>query len=311
MNMDHVNKWLTLGANIGVLAGIFLLIAEINHNSAVSEMQFYIDRRAGVDELSSIMLDDDFASLWNRSISQPESISSADFNRLGAYLSRRTASWRLNFVMEDRGFRGRGSAQNYLNNTIAAYFGNPVAQLWWKTQRNSWPDGFAAVMDESMKEVSPTANREFSMALEQELRALQHSPADPNAARIRAHRAASNNAIQNHDAAGVVAYLAPEYQITTGSGALYHDGPEEEAVLWQEIFSANEDIVYVRTPAHVEVSSYLPRAAERGNWVGSWTTPSGLKEVGGSYFATWIKVEDAWKIRSEEFVTLFCTGAEC
>jgi len=38
MNTDRVNKWLTLGANVGVLAGLILLVAEIRQNTELSEM---------------------------------------------------------------------------------------------------------------------------------------------------------------------------------------------------------------------------------------------------------------------------------
>ena len=33
MKAAKLNRWLTLGANLGVLVGIFLLIAELNQNS--------------------------------------------------------------------------------------------------------------------------------------------------------------------------------------------------------------------------------------------------------------------------------------
>ena len=128
---------------------------------------------------------------------------------------------------------------------------------------------------------------------------------------ILAVRAISNEAIKNHDAESIVASFDQTYQITTGSGKLFHDSPREEKVLWQEIFDQFPDVVYVRTPSSIEVSSYLPRAAERGNWVGNWTDENGKVEAGGSYSASWIKIDGRWKIQSEMFVTLYCTGEGC
>jgi ketosteroid isomerase-like protein len=128
---------------------------------------------------------------------------------------------------------------------------------------------------------------------------------------ITAIRQQSNQAIARHDAAGVVAALDTPYQVTSGVGALFQENPEQELAHWQEIFSTSEDIIYTRTPEKIEVSTYLPRAAENGSWVGSWTTANGPKELGGSYFASWSKVDGEWKIRSEIFVTLFCTGPGC
>ena len=36
---DRLNRWITLGANIGVLVGIFLLVLEINQNSELMQIQ--------------------------------------------------------------------------------------------------------------------------------------------------------------------------------------------------------------------------------------------------------------------------------
>ena len=44
MKADAINRWLTLGANLGVLIGIFLLIAELNQNSTLMRAQIFNDR---------------------------------------------------------------------------------------------------------------------------------------------------------------------------------------------------------------------------------------------------------------------------
>jgi hypothetical protein len=124
-------------------------------------------------------------------------------------------------------------------------------------------------------------------------------------------RARSNQAIREHDAETIVTPYDDTYQITTGSGLLFHDNPEKEKELWAEHFDELSDVLYVRTPTTIEVSTYLPRAAESGEWVGSWTSDKGPIEVGGSYSASWRKVDGQWKIQSEMFVTLYCKGDAC
>ena len=39
MNMDSVNKWLTLAANFGVIAGILFLAIELNQNNELLEAE--------------------------------------------------------------------------------------------------------------------------------------------------------------------------------------------------------------------------------------------------------------------------------
>lgn len=135
---------------------------------------------------------------------------------------------------------------------------------------------------------------------------LGQAPADE----IRRLRHQSNQAIARHDVDGVVSLFDEEYQITVGSGALFHDrGAEAEA--WAEEFARSDDLVYVRSAETVEVSSSGTRAAEIGVWSGSWTTTEGPRASGGRYAAHWRLVEGSWKLRSELFVTLYCEGPGC
>ncbi len=135
---------------------------------------------------------------------------------------------------------------------------------------------------------------------------LGQSPADE----IRSRRGQSNTAIARHDVDGVVSLLDVEYQITTGSGA-FHQGRAGERDTWAAEFARAADLVYVRTPATIEVSSAGTRAAEVGAWTGSWSTPQGVRKSGGRYAAHWRLVDGVWKIRSELFVTLSCNGPGC
>ena len=44
LDSDRLNRWLTLGANLGVLIGIILLVAELNQNSTLMRAQIFNDR---------------------------------------------------------------------------------------------------------------------------------------------------------------------------------------------------------------------------------------------------------------------------
>jgi len=50
MNLDKLSKWLVLVANIGVVIGIFALIAELNHSSRLAEVSAYQNRMTEIQE---------------------------------------------------------------------------------------------------------------------------------------------------------------------------------------------------------------------------------------------------------------------
>ena len=44
MNAEHVNRWLTLGANVGVVIGLILLLVELDQNSDLVRAQIHQSR---------------------------------------------------------------------------------------------------------------------------------------------------------------------------------------------------------------------------------------------------------------------------
>ena len=50
MNSDRINRWLTLGANIGVLIGLVLLVIEARHAINLSESDAYRHRGTEIQE---------------------------------------------------------------------------------------------------------------------------------------------------------------------------------------------------------------------------------------------------------------------
>jgi ketosteroid isomerase-like protein len=127
---------------------------------------------------------------------------------------------------------------------------------------------------------------------------------------IRQQRAHYNAAIAAHDVPRIVSFLDDEYQITTSLGDLQQDR-NTEAAGWRELIASRKDLLYVRSPDSIEVSSDYPLAAESGEWTGTWTTDGGPVRTGGRYAAMWHKAGGVWKVRSELFVALYCEGSSC
>jgi len=133
---------------------------------------------------------------------------------------------------------------------------------------------------------------------------------DTDADRIRGLRARSNDAIERHDVAAILSFMAEDVHVTAGSGASFQ-GRAEMGAAFARQFEGFDGVRYVRTIESVEVSTSAPLAAEIGTWVGTWTAPEGPVRTGGRYAASWRRSEDTWTIRSELFVTLFCEGSGC
>ena len=126
---------------------------------------------------------------------------------------------------------------------------------------------------------------------------------------IRAARGASNRAIAAHDVDAMAVHWMENFHITTSISAL-RAGREANRVDFGEHFTNRPDVVYVRTPATVEVFVPWGVAAEAGKWTGQWSEAGVVTRLGGSYYAQWRKLAGVWLIQSEVFVPSWCEGSD-
>lgn len=134
--------------------------------------------------------------------------------------------------------------------------------------------------------------------------------AGDDAEAIRALRLQSNEAIARHDAEAIGSFLDEDFVITISTGAIERSR-DEHISSFEQHFAEFPDVVYVRTPSSITISTDYPLAIEQGTWIGKRTTRTGKLENGGEYTAAWRKTDAGWRIYTELFVALYCHGAGC
>ena len=126
-----------------------------------------------------------------------------------------------------------------------------------------------------------------------------------DAADVRAARAAQNEAIARQDIERAATFWVDDVQVTAGLGSTLHG---REA--YRQAFLADAGMIYRREPDEVKVSPNWPVAWETGVWTGRHGK-GGAPLLAGRYAAQWFKQDGRWRIRSEVFVALDCSGAAC
>lgn len=147
---------------------------------------------------------------------------------------------------------------------------------------------------------------------------MRQSP-EPSAAdeieTIRQARLAQNQAIRQQDLDAIAEVLEPDVHVTSGIG-IHVVGRDNYRDAYAQDFEALENVSYVRTPDEIELSNVDTGLAERiaaesGTWTGSFVTPRGPAQMRGVYSAMWRKRSGRWRINSEIFVSLTCSGEGC
>lgn len=124
---------------------------------------------------------------------------------------------------------------------------------------------------------------------------------------IRQAREQSNQAIARHDSMALATYWTEDFHLITSRNTEV-SGREANRKSFANEFKNKPDVIYVRTPARVEVFSDWGMASETGTWTGQWKEPDGQVQVSGTYYAKWHTINGVWKIRAEVFTPLHCTG---
>jgi len=94
MNIDAINKWLVLVANIGVIAGILFLAYEIRQSTLVAVASNDIALRADTGSLNeSVYANREIADLLHEARDPDAEFSGADYQMLGSYVARQFNNW--------------------------------------------------------------------------------------------------------------------------------------------------------------------------------------------------------------------------
>ena len=150
MNLDNLNKWLSLVANLGVLVGIIFLGLEIQQNTS------YLRRgemNATMDQISVMrmeMLNSNIADLLVRSREGFEALSPQDRLRLSTYFDQWTWTSYQIYDREQGGYLDAGEWDRGGRAIILGYINSPTGRAWWESANQAFPPPFREKVNETM-----------------------------------------------------------------------------------------------------------------------------------------------------------------
>jgi hypothetical protein len=153
MDSERVNKWLTLGANIGVIVGIVFLALEIRQNSELARLQFADDRRNTWQQGEMAVFGDSIAAVWEKSVSDPASLSLAEARMLDAYLAFQLTRANRVLDLERAGLVPIGETERELRASLPFFFDTEFAKVWWEIEGRTWSSDLVELAEPIIQEV--------------------------------------------------------------------------------------------------------------------------------------------------------------
>ena len=86
MASDNLSKWLPLGANIGIMIGLILVVIQIRQNSDLLRLQFINDEYLAESSSERLLIGENPADAIMKAMYSPEDMTYADFRVNDAYL---------------------------------------------------------------------------------------------------------------------------------------------------------------------------------------------------------------------------------
>ncbi len=162
MNVDKASASLTVGANIGVLIGLIVLIVELNQNTDHLRLQVMDQINARQVTHNAIFLAENPAPVIEKSLIDPENITYTEFLLLDAYLMNVLSIWEDRFFLYQAGLVDSTHWKTKVEEDANWYFGNKFAKGWWETSgKGVLEKEFADHVDQVLKNIGNDESYEF------------------------------------------------------------------------------------------------------------------------------------------------------
>lgn len=133
MDSENMSKWLTLGANIGILIGLMLVVIQIRQNSDLLRLQFINDEYLAESSSERLLIGENPAEAIMKAMYNPADMTYADFRVNDAYLISKIDKMYRRYLLGQEGiFDEDYWREGDIGFTFDWLFGNKFSQLWWK-----------------------------------------------------------------------------------------------------------------------------------------------------------------------------------
>ncbi len=153
MIADKVNTWLSLGANIGVVIGLMLLIVEIGQNTEMMRAQINQSRTDTALYQQYSMSDTDYVAPIIAKIKRGEQLSDEELIRYDARMRAFNRNQDNNLWQYNQGYLGDNIPRSVRGGVRSVIGGTKHGIETWDKQNYSYTDEYAAFVEEAIKDL--------------------------------------------------------------------------------------------------------------------------------------------------------------
>lgn len=159
MEINKYNKWIQLGANVGILAGLFLVGLQIQQNSELTRAALFSDYQETWASINNTLQSEFFAEAMAVAIEEPQNLSVSQMIELRGYMYSVMEQFTRTISLYQLGVFQIDPAVS-IGSRVSDVFGNHYAQAWWAENRGNFNPAIARIIDDELLGLSP--DRDFN-----------------------------------------------------------------------------------------------------------------------------------------------------
>ena len=153
MKGEKLNSWLSLGANVGVVIGLVLLVMEIQQNTDMMEAQINQSRTETAISEQQAGYNSDYMPAIRVKVEREEQLSREEMLRYEDYVRAFNRNMDNQLWQYNRGFLGNNIPRSIRNGVRGVIGKNRLSIDVWDRQKVSYTDNYVAFVDEAIADL--------------------------------------------------------------------------------------------------------------------------------------------------------------
>ena len=160
MNAEKLNNWLTLGANIGVLIGLVLLIVEIQQNTEMMRAQINQSRTEAAQSEQQATYNSDYMPAIITKVDNGEELSDEEMRRFYPYIRSFNRNMDNQLWQYNQGLLGENIPRSIRGAVRAVLGRNELTISVWDSQKWGYTDEYVAFVEDAISDLRGATNSE-------------------------------------------------------------------------------------------------------------------------------------------------------
>jgi len=142
MNTEKIAQWLAPVANLGVVAGLALVLMQMNQNEQLLRVQLMNDFFESYVASDTTFAGENLPAIWQKSVEAPQDLSIAEMRALEAQTFSPLSRWINLHRLAEAGMVDEEFLSGQLELDVSYYLGSPYGRAWWEVFSQTFPENY-------------------------------------------------------------------------------------------------------------------------------------------------------------------------